>query len=99
MGRLQQQKGYRGENNLRKLFVNANIECIRVPLSGAAPGTDGDLIINGGDKAEVKIRGNGFKQLYDWISDNHYLFVKADRKDYLAVMRIDDFIKLLSGNN
>ncbi len=99
MGRSQQQKGYRGENNLRKLLVNGGVECQRVPLSGAAPGRDGDLIINGGDKGEVKIRGNGFKQIYEWIIGNKFLFVKADRKDYLAVMRIDDFIKLLSGNN
>ncbi len=99
MGKSQQQKGYRGENNLRKLLVDSGIECKRVPLSGAsAIDPSCDLII-GEHQAEVKVRGNGFKLLYEWLMGNKFLFVKADRKDYLAVMRIDDFIKLLSGNN
>lgn len=98
MGKSQRDKGYRGENNLRNLLVEHGIECRRVPLSGGAPGTPGDLIISHKDVdklAEVKVRGEGFRELYRWIDGNDFLFVKADRKDYLAVMRLEDFIELI----
>lgn len=99
MGKSQKDKGYRGENNLRHLLQDAGIECKRIPLSGASAILPGcDLLIGEDERqAEVKIRGNGFKKLYDWLANNEYLFVKADRLPYLAVMRVDDFIKLVLG--
>jgi len=99
MGKSQKDKGYRGENNLRRLLRDAGIDCQRIPLSGASAITPScDLLVGADERqAEVKIRGNGFKKLYDWLAGNEYLFVKADRQEYLAVMRINDFIKLLLG--
>lgn len=98
MGKAQKDKGYRGENNLRHLLQGAGIECKRIPLSGASAITPScDLLIGKEeDQAEVKVRGNGFKKLYDWIDNNRFLFVKADRQPYLCVMRVKDFIELLS---
>lgn len=98
MGKSQRDKGYRTENNLRNILVDAGVQCRRVPLSGGAAGCPGDLAITIGDQerlAEVKCRADGFKQLYEWLSSNDFLFVKADRKDYLAVLRLDDLLKLL----
>ncbi len=98
MGKSQRDKGYRGENNLKKLLLNTGISCKRVPLSGGAPGSPGDLLIGRDQlRSEVKLRADGFKKLYAWLAGNKFLFVKADRKEYLAVMGIDDFIKLISG--
>jgi len=97
MGKSQRDKGYRTENNLRNLFIDSDIQCRRVPLSGGADGYKGDLIITVDEqehKAEVKCRGNGFKSLYEWLSDNEYLFVKADRRPYLCVMTVDNFIEM-----
>jgi len=58
MGKSQQQKGYRGENNLRRLLQDAGIDCQRIPLSGASVITPScDLLIGeDGDQAEVKFR-------------------------------------------
>ncbi len=98
MGKASKDKGYRGENNLRNMLIDAGIECKRVPLSGGADGYKGDLVITiaGQEhKAEVKVRGNGFKQAYQWLDGNDYLFVKADRREYLAVLRVDDFIQFM----
>ena len=94
MGKSQQRKGYRGENNLRRLLQDKGISCNRVPLSGASAVTPScDLLIGENeDKAEVKIRGNGFKKLYDWLAGKDYLFIKADRKPYLVVMTLTNFI-------
>jgi hypothetical protein len=39
-------------------------------------------------RCEVKCRGNGFRQLYDWLADADALIVRADRRDLLVVVPI-----------
>jgi hypothetical protein len=34
---------------------------------------------------EVKIRGNGFGRLYDWLEGNDFLIVRADRKTLVVI--------------
>jgi hypothetical protein len=62
----------------------------RVPLSGSAGGRFvGDLLLTlaGRDHiVEVKCRGNGFAQLYEWLDGRDILIVKADRRDPLVVL-------------
>lgn len=96
MGKASKNKGYRGENNLRHLLQDAGIECQRIPLSGASAITPScDLLIGEAQaEAEVKVRATGFATLYKWLFGNKYLFVKADRQDYLCVMRLKDFIEI-----
>jgi hypothetical protein len=36
--------------------------------------------------AEVKVRGNGFNQLYDWLTGRDLLIVRADRREPLVVI-------------
>ena len=43
---------------------------------------------------EVKLRADGFKEIYRWIEPAYGLAVKADRKPFLVVLRIEDFIDL-----
>ena len=95
MGKRSRNKGYRGEHNLVLLLRKAGIDAKRVPLSGAADFLKADLLIEG-LTAEVKVRHAGFKELYKWIEDKDLLFVKADRKEYLCVMRTKTFIDLLN---
>ena len=97
MGKAQKDKGYRG-NNLRRVVQDAGIERKRIPLSGASAITPScDLLIGEDEhKGEVKLRGNGFKSLYDWLAGNEFLFIKADKRPYLCVMALDSFIELLS---
>ncbi len=98
MSRKERRKGYRGEHQLVKKLKKAGINAVRVPLSGASEGFKGDVIVEiNGEKftAEVKLRKTGFKQLYTWLSGKDILFVKADRKEYLAVLPLETLIKLL----
>ena len=94
MGRSERRKGYMGEYNLVKRLKEAGINAHRVPLSGADRNYKHVIIING-EPAEVKVRKDGFKNLYKWLEGVRYLFVKRDRKDYLVVMRLEDFIGML----
>lgn len=74
------------------------IDGIRVPLSGAQTGFEND--VQGlGLRWEVKARKNGFQTLYKWLEDEREkpdaLALKADRKDWLVVMKLEKFLELL----
>ncbi len=98
MGKSQKRKGYRGEHNLVKLLKKAGLNAERVPLSGATEFAKGDVVVEG-LVGEVKLRKDGFKQIYKWLDDKDLLFLKADRKPYLVVMELDEFMKLLIDRN
>ena len=95
MGKMQRNKGNRVEREIVNYLKENGIPAKRVPLSGAAEGFKGDIIIDGSLRAEVKARKDGFKQIYEWLEGNDYLFIKANRKPVLVVMEISEFIKLL----
>jgi Holliday junction resolvase len=98
-GRAPYAKGYRGEKYVQGFLEEMGFEMVRVPLSGAAAGFPGDLMIRvkGRDDLiiEVKVRGDGFKSLYQWLTKADILVVKADRKDALAVVRLEFLAYLL----
>jgi hypothetical protein len=89
-GRGPRQKGDRAERALIKYLQAAGFASERVPLSGSAGGSYcGDLNIPllGRDHcAEVKVRGNGFRELYRWLADRDLLIIKADRAEPLVVL-------------
>ena len=80
-------KGSRVEREIVHRHLDIGVDAKRVPLSGAAVGFKGDVII-GDLVAEVKARkgGQGFATISKWLRDNDLLFVKEDRKDPLVVM-------------
>jgi len=57
----------------------------------------GDILV-GEFIGEVKLRKNGFKQLYTWLEGRDILFAKADRREYLTIMRLETFIKIYGGD-
>ena len=83
-------KGNRFERQVVNLLQGHGIEAKRIPLSGQT-WLKGDLII-GGEIAELKVRKNGFKRLYQWLQDARYLILKSDREEALLVMRLQDWI-------
>lgn len=98
MGKSQKQKGYRGEYNLVKILNEYGIDAKRVPLSGQTEFAKGDVIIKGKTKTftcEVKVRANGFKQIYDWLEGKDILFIKSDYKNYLVVLPLDMLIQII----
>lgn len=90
MGKRSRDKGSRTEREFAKLIGGQ-----RVPLSGAMTGYKGD-VIGLGMTWECKARKDGFKTLYKWLDgENDALAVKADRKEWLVVMPLDQFKKMV----
>lgn len=92
-GRKSRNKGQRREREFAALVGGK-----RVPLSGAQEGYEND--VEGLEmKWEVKARKDGFKQIYKWIEDEREkpdaLALKADRKDWLVVMKLDKFLEII----
>jgi Holliday junction resolvase len=89
-GRASRDKGNRTERAIVRLLQERGFAAERVPLSGAARGRfGGDVSIPllGTDRrVEVKCRGNGFRQLYDWLEGHDFLIVHADRRELLVVI-------------
>jgi Holliday junction resolvase len=91
-GRSPRQKGNRAERALVRYLQNQGFAAERVPLSGSAGGRyAGDLsvpVLGVDRRVEVKVRGNGFRRLYDWLGNHDFLIVKADRLEPLVVLRL-----------
>lgn len=104
MGKASKDKGYRGERYFVEKLTDGGISAKRVPLSGALAELPGDITLpwlsdtNRRD-FECKWRANGFKEIYKWIKPRRGLFVKADRQEGLAILRISDFVELLAAAN
>jgi hypothetical protein len=60
------------ERELVNELVELGLPCFRVPLSGAAGGQwSGDIrvpLLGRDYRVEVKARGDGFRQLYNWLA-------------------------------
>ena len=98
------QKGDRDELSLVHTAIEQGLEARRVPLSGAAEGFKGDVLITDARgkmwTVECKVRSRGFSRLYDWMPEYiDALTVRADRKQRLVVLREDTFFELIGGHD
>jgi Holliday junction resolvase len=97
-GRASRQKGNRFERALVRVLQEHGFAAERVPLSGAARGRfGGDLsvpLLGVDRRIEVKARGNGFKQLYEWLNGADFLIVRADWREPLVVIPLDLAIEI-----
>lgn len=102
MGKPSRDKGQREERSIVHAFQEAGIGAERIPLSGAAGGKfvgDVSIPVQGQDWVfEAKVRADGFRQLYSWLAEHKGLFIRADRRERLVVLRESDFIKLARPN-
>lgn len=89
-------KGSRIERELVKRHEEAGIPCLRVPLSGAQSGWEGDLRV-GEFRVEVKARrnGSGFAVLAKWLGDNDLLMLRRDRTDAFVAMPWSTYTRLM----
>lgn len=65
-------KGYLAEREVSQILEKRGIDAYRVPLSGASDHFKGDVIIHLNDQefvAEVKIRANAFKEIYELLEE------------------------------
>ena len=93
MGKSQRSKGYRREREVVLAHRALGVPAERVPLSGGAGyrGQSHDIDVSLGFTTlvcEVKSRGKGqgFRQLTTWLSDNDAIFLIADREPVLATV-------------
>ena len=101
MGKMQRDKGARFEREIVNKLEFHNIKAKRVPLSGAS-WLKGDIIANLNNEDyvfELKKRGNGFKQIYEWIDEPDALIICADRKKPLVIMEFDNFCDLYNNKD
>lgn len=100
MGKKSRDKGGRYEAELVTDLRETGIKAERVPLSGAAHGSfAGDInlpLMGRITRFEAKIRADGFKELYRWLAEHKGLFLRADRKETLVVMRLSDWCELVA---
>ena len=91
-GRSPKRKGVRAERELVNQLAELGLPCFRVPLSGAAGGEwSGDIhipLLGRTRRVEVKVRGDGFRQLYAWLNGADFLIVRADRSEPLVIISI-----------
>lgn len=89
-GRASRDKGNRAERAIVRYLQDRGFAAERVPLSGSAGGSymgDVTVPVLGVDRVvEVKVRANGFRELYGWLTDRDILVVRADRKEPLVVL-------------
>ena len=85
-GRWSRDKGVRTERAIVRLLQAQGIAAPKI--SGIYnPGTDISMSFLGTDTTiEVKRRGTGFAQLYDWLNDRDVLIGKADWQEPLVVV-------------
>jgi hypothetical protein len=109
MGKSQRDKGARFEREIVTRLREAGFDATRVPLSGMGHEEKQDEDFAGDirlkvpclgwvrEKFESKKKGgaNGFALIYRWLSKHRGLFIAADRKETLVVIRMSDFLTLL----
>lgn len=78
------------------LHKEQGIEALRIPLSGSMTGFKNDVVIKGLE-GECKVRGHGFKQLYEWLGIADFLAVKADNKEWMIVLPLKTWLSLIKG--
>jgi Holliday junction resolvase len=99
-GKRHRQKGTRRELEIVHLHRELGADALRVPLSGAAEGHPGDVLIKlQGDtlRGEVKARksGEGFVTLERWLGANDFLFLKRDRAEPVVVLPWPTYERLI----
>ena len=99
MGSSSKRKGTRFEREVREFFENfLGVEAYRIPLSGAARGFKGDLIVPDvfGDRpVECKFGNRVPKTPYVWLGDNAALIMRRKWEPALIVMRLNDWAELV----
>ena len=94
MGVFSRDKGNREERAIVNLHKQHGFEAKRVPLSGAAEGFKGDIILHG-LVGEAKLRATGFRTIYQWLGDNDFLTLRGDNERRLYVIDETLWLKLL----
>jgi hypothetical protein len=101
MGARHRRKGVRGEREAVAWLDKAGVYAQRVPLSGAAQGYEGDLVVvlppRWGAR-EVKLEVKRRRALPRWLRPPDWawgVMLREDRGEWLLLLRARDFVDLL----
>ena len=97
MGERSRRKGADGEREIVRLPRAAGLSVERSWHTAQSPDATEracDVLIDG-HPAQVKMAAHGFKSLYDALGDAEVTFLRADRREWLAVVPASRFFKLL----
>lgn len=94
MAKFSRDKGLREERDIVRTHRKIGVDAVRVPLSGATEFAKGDVLVHG-LTFEVKLRADGFKQIYEALGDNDGLILRADRKERLYLLRETEWLKII----
>ena len=94
MGLKSRRKGTRGELDLAHRLGG-----VRVPLSGAHGGAFAGDVRWRGLLVESKVRAEGFKELYRWLTGADLLGVRADGQPWLVIVPLSRFLELVGGEH
>jgi Holliday junction resolvase len=87
--RRSRSKSVRTERSIVNALQASGVAAARVPLPGTVGGRfAGDIVLPllGRDLCvEVKVRTEGFRELYCWLNERDILIVKADRQKPLVI--------------
>ena len=90
-------KGRRAEQEVVNLGRAAGLDASREWQNAQHPDAAMrrcDVVLNG-KPAQVKVSGDGFGYLYDGLQAVEFLFVRADRREWLAVVHAEKLLRLL----
>ena len=81
-------KGARAELALEKLLQDRGLAAEKISRMYKR-GPDLTVPVAGIDRSvEIKIRSNGFRELYKWLSGADLLVVRADRREPLVILTL-----------
>jgi hypothetical protein len=85
-GRKSREKGRRAELALVHFLQNLGFAAEKTSRTGYT-GSDLTVPLLGRDcTVEVKVRANGFRELYRWLQDSDLLIIRSDRHEPLVVV-------------
>jgi len=96
MGKRSRNKGVAAEREIVNLLRQHGHKAQRTAPLQAADGTESgaDVLLDDTYRIEVKRRRDGFSSLYKWLESADFLFLRADRKQYVVVMPVEMFLDL-----
>jgi hypothetical protein len=99
MGKLSKSKGKRGEREVVALARAAGLDVRRSweLARHPDPATRRCDCLAAGRPAQVKVSADGFAQLYAGLGSVEVLFVRTDRRQWLAVLPAEPLLASLSG--
>jgi hypothetical protein len=96
-GRKPRDKGARTQRAMVRLLLGYGLPARKVSAMYRR-GEDLRVMVADVERSvEVKCRGDGFRQPYDWLNQRDVLIVKADRREPLVVVRMSLAAEIAKG--